>query len=291
MSIDRLQEKIRKMKNPSMVDFSMTKAEIPPYILEAEPSFASAWECYSKALLDNLKDAVPAVRFSMNMALAYGIEGVSALTELLRYSKKRGYYVLLDGPGIYSTMDAERAADALFSEDTNLHFDGLLISPYLGSDCLRPFTQQLQETQKDVFVQLRTPNRSAQELQDLLTGARLVHMAAADVVNRYAQAIGRSGYSQVAAAAASNAGDSLKNLRSKYKNVFLLVDGYDAPGANAKLCSNGFDKLGHGAVVCAGTSVTGAWKNAPWTPEDHITASKEAAERMKKNILRYITVL
>ena len=36
MSIDKLQEKIRKMKNPSMVDFSVDLDQIPPHILEEE---------------------------------------------------------------------------------------------------------------------------------------------------------------------------------------------------------------------------------------------------------------
>ena len=36
MSIDKLQEKIRKMKNPSMVDFSVDLSQIPPHILEEE---------------------------------------------------------------------------------------------------------------------------------------------------------------------------------------------------------------------------------------------------------------
>ena len=36
MSIDKLQEKIRKLKNPSMVDFSFELDKIPPHILAEE---------------------------------------------------------------------------------------------------------------------------------------------------------------------------------------------------------------------------------------------------------------
>ena len=36
MSMDVLQEKIRKLKNPSVVDFSVDEKTIPPFILEEE---------------------------------------------------------------------------------------------------------------------------------------------------------------------------------------------------------------------------------------------------------------
>ena len=87
---------------------------------------------------------------------------------------------------------------------------------------------------------------------------------------------------------ASNA-NSLKTLRGKYKSLFLLLDGYDYPNANAKNCSFAFDALGHGAAACAGVSIAGAWQTTE--EEDPLAAALEAAERMRKNLTRYITVL
>ena len=54
-----------------------------------------------------------------------------------------------------------------------------------GSDVLKPYMAAIKSVNKDIFVVLRTANKSASELQDLLAGSRLVHMAAADHVNRY----------------------------------------------------------------------------------------------------------
>jgi hypothetical protein len=73
--------------------------------------------------------------------------------------------------------------------------------------------------------------------------------------------------------------------------LFLLVDGYDLPNANAKNCNLAFDKLGHGAVVCAGTGITAAWNDETNDGVDYVVRAVEAAERMKKNLLRYTTVL
>jgi len=78
-------------------------------------------------------------------------------------------------------------------------------------------------------------------------------------------------------------------LRSKYPEMFLLVDGYDYSGANAKNCSFAFDRLGHGAIVCAGSSIIGAWKEE--TEADPLAAAVSAVERMKKNLTRYVTIL
>ena len=292
MSVDLLQDRIRKTKNPTVVDFGLMEEQIPAAYYQKEDYFPAAYEVYCKELLDALKETVPAVRFSMNLAGVYGPDGFSCLTELLRYAHSLGYYVLLDGPAALSAEDAQRSADRLLGENPWLQFDALVVDAYIGSDAIRPYAQRLSQANKALFVLARTPNRSSQDLQDLLTGSRLVHQAAADLINRFAQGdLGKSGYAPVAAVAAANAPDSLRNLRERYKYTFLLVDGYDATNANAKNCAYAFDRLGHGGVVCAGISITAAWKNDPWTSEDCCEAAVEAANRMKKNLQRYVTIL
>ena len=139
---------------------------------------------------------------------------------------------------------------------------------------------------------LRTSNKSASEIQDLLTGSRLVHAAAADLVNRFgADNIGKFGYARVGVVAGANSTESLRNLRAKYPKLFILADDMDYSGCNAKICSHAFDKFGHGAVVCAGPTVTAAWKQAQTDGRDYLEQAVQAAERMKKNLTRYVTVL
>ena len=162
----------------------------------------------------------------------------------------------------------------------------------MGSDVLKPFTEYMVDNDKDLFVALRTGNKSASEIQDLLTGSRLVHTAAADMVKRMGEGyINRSGYSRIAGVGPATSSDILQNLRSKYPTLFLLVDGLDYSGGNAKNCAQAFDKLGHGAVVCASTYVTEAWKNPDAAGEDPVACCVAAAERLQKNLNRYVTVL
>ena len=139
---------------------------------------------------------------------------------------------------------------------------------------------------------VRSPNKSASELQDLMTGSRLVHGAAADFVSRFGEnLLGKCGYSRVCALVSAGAPESVRNLRGKYKYMFLVVDGLDYPSGNAKNCSYAFDRLGYGAVVSVGSSVTAAWKESGDDEVNYASAAVEAAERIRKNILRYITIL
>lgn len=292
MSIDKLQEKIRKLKNPSMVDFSVDLDQIPPYILEEESNEILAYERFCRELLNALKGIVPAVRFNLGRFSLLGPDGLFLMSRVTAYAKSLDYYVLVDAPESYSSQAAEFAVKQLFSEKCLWQFDGLVLSAYAGSDVLKPYVKALKSPNKDLFVVLRTANKSASELQDLLTGSRLVHMAAADVVYRFCESlVGRSGYGQVAGVGPASNADVLKKLRARYKSLFLMVDGYDLPNANAKNCNMAFDKLGHGAVVCAGTGITAAWKEENTDGTDYIDRAVEAAERMKKNLLRYTTVL
>lgn len=292
MSIDKLQEKIRKMKNPSVVDFCLMPEHIVPHIQERNTHFPVAYEYYCTQLLEGLREIVPAVRFSLSMMTLYGSDGLVCLENLLRYAHQLGYYVLLDCPDALQPLQARRGAELLLSEECNLCFDALVLSAYIGSDGLRPYCEKLKAADKDLFVTVRTGNKSASELQDLLTGSRLVHMAMADVVNRFCEPLMcKCGYSQMAAVVAAPSAQSIRTLRSTYRSVFLLIDGYDYPNANAKNCSGGFDVLGHGAVVCANTSITAAWQEYPADAQDFVRFAQEAALRMKKNVTKYVTIL
>jgi len=286
MSIDILQEKIRKTKNPSVLTVEAFRELVPPAYLLNDP--VTAMERYYQDILSSLRGVMPAVRFGFASFAVLGEQGIAALSRLMHHGKKQGFYVLLDLPEMLSSMAAENMA-ARLEEEALFPSDGYVIGAYLGSDAYKPFVK-LCAKGKTLFPVLRTSNRSASELQDLLSGNRLVHMAAADIVSRYAeQHIGKCGYCQVGLLAAAAAADSLRTLRSKYKRLFLLLDGFDYPNANAKNCSYGFDKLGHGAAACAGCSVLGAWKDAPEL--SCMEAALQAAEQMKRKLSRYITVL
>lgn len=291
MAIDSLQEKIRKTKNPSMLCLTMSPAQLPPQLaVEEEPG--ARYGRFCQELLTALKGTLPAVRVGFGAFALLGPDGLRALETVLKTARNLGYYTVLDAPELLFPGAAEAAAESLLGAASRFVCDGVVVSGYLGSDILKPFLPYTQAARKDVFVVVRTPNRSATELQDLRCGTRTVHLAAADYVNRYAgDTAGRYGYARVGLLASASSAQSLQSLRTQYPGRFLLVDGYDYPNGSGKACACAFDRLGHGAVACAGVSITCAWKEAGTQGEDFREQALAAAERMKKNLRRYVTVL
>ena len=288
MAIDVLQDKIRKRKNALVVDFSLPMEQLPPHLQGMEP--VAAFTQFCKELMAGLKGKIAGVRFSFGQFALMGDGGLSALSELLTLAHTQDYYVLLDSSEVLTPWAADRAAAAFFGENSRFFCDGLIVSPYIGTDAIKPFVPYCKDSRKDLFMAVRTPNKSAAELQDLLTGTRLVHTAAVDLLLRQGESIlGRCGYSHIGALAC--AGSSLSNLRTKYKRLFLLVDGYDYPSGNAKNASLGFDGLGHGAAICVGPAVTAAWLTEETDGLDYAEQAVIAAERIQKNIVRYVTIM
>ena len=56
-----------------------------------------------------------------------------------------------------------------------------------------------------------------------------------------------------------------------------------------KWMNPGFDSMGHGAIVCLGSSVTCAWKEEEYKGMDFVQAAAAAAEKYRKKLDRYIS--
>ena len=307
MSIDTLQEKIRALKNPSMVGLDPTPEVVPGYLLEearqelgATPeAAAAAYRRFCRELMDGLQGLVPAVKVQSACFHALGSAGVAAMQEVLRDARDRGYYVLLDLMRVDVTGTAQLCAASVFGtvEAAGPGYrpypcDAVTLHGYLGSDSVKPFLPYCREEEKNLFLVVKTSNRSSVEVQDLLTGGRLVHTAMADLVSRWGSDLyGKCGYSQVAAVVSASYPQVLKSLRAKYDRMFFLVPGYGVQGGTAKNVQYAFDRFGHGAVVCASRSILGAWRQGESQGEDYVNQAVQAAEKMKKDLGKYTVIM
>ena len=206
MSIDALQSKIRKMKNPTMVCICPYYDQIPAYLREnARAEFgdtlrAAAEAClaFSCGILDALADIVPAVSVETACFTALGADGTTAMQQVLNYATQKGYYVLLDAMRCDIAPNAELLAQSCFGLIQVGDYgyrpyvcDGVLLSSYLGSDAVKPFTRFCAEG-RNVFLLAHSSNKSAREVQDLLSGDRVVYQVMADLAMRWSTAIRRS---------------------------------------------------------------------------------------------------
>lgn len=298
MSIDVLQEKICKLKNPAILGLDPTRQVVPPHLLAgaAGPEeFAAAYETFCLELMEALAGKVAGVKVQSACFLALGAPGVSAMERVMAYAREKEFYVILDAMWASAGPGAEAFAQAAFAkpEDGGIfQADGVTISAYVGGDCVKPYLPYCKEGSKALFAAVKTPNRSSMEIQDLLTGGRLVYTAMADLVSRWGIGLnGKQGYSQVAALVSAGHPEILRTLRSKYQRMFFLVSGYGAQGGTAKSVSGAFDRLGRGAAVSASRSLSGAWLKAGTDGKDYVEKAVAAAEKMKKDIGKYVSIM
>ena len=306
MSIDILQEKIRKMKNPSMVGLDPILDLIPQHIKDKAyetygqtlKGAAEAYREFCFGILDVLKETVPSVKIQTGCFQALGFEGVAVMEQVIAYAKELGYYVLMDTMRGDIDCTAQALAESYFGgvkvgENTFLPYacDAVMTNGYLGSDGIMPFTKFCKEG-KNVFLLAKTSNKSSREVQDLLSGDRIVYQVILDLAMRWSTDIfGRFGYSEIAVAVSGNHPYILKEMRRKYDRLFFLVPGYGAQGANARDVQYAFDKFGYGAVVCAGRSILYAYMKAGSDGTDYQQQALDEALRMKKNLATFVTVL
>ena len=218
--------------------------------------------------------------------------------QVLARARELGFYVLLDLMRADVALNAEAMARACFGgiqvgEQTFTPYacDGVLMTGYLGSDSVKPFTQYCKDG-KNVFIIARSSNKSAREVQDLLSGDRVVYQVMADLAMRWSlDQFGKNGYSEIGIAAAATNPTVLRTLREKYDRLFFLVPGYGTQGGNARDVQYAFDKLGHGAAIMAGRSVLYAWQRQDDGADHYQQYAREAALKMREQILGYISVL
>lgn len=306
MSIDALQEKIRKLKCPVMVGLDPYLPNLPQHIVhdaleehgQTPEGAAAAYFRFCAELVDALCGRVPAVKIQSACFEALGAPGLQKMQDLTRYAAERGLYVLLDSMRGDVGNIAEIYAQAMFGEvpigETRHRLyacDAVTVNGYLGFDGVKPFLPYCKQG-KDLFLLLKTSNRSAREVQDLLSGDRVVYTAMADLAMRWSTGLfGENGYSAIGAVVGATYPETLQLLREKYDRLFFLVPGYGAQGGTAKNARFAFDRFGHGAIVTASRSIVGAWQKTGSDGADYCDCAVAAVEKMKKEIERFVTIL
>jgi orotidine-5'-phosphate decarboxylase len=142
--------------------------------------------------------------------------------------------------------------------------DAITINGYTGTDGIEPFANMAAAQGKGVFVLVRTSNPSAAALQDFRNGdGQSLYEKMADVVaevaNRPAH-LGERGFSDIGMVVGGTAPEATSSLRQKYENIWFLVPGYGAQGAEAPDCVRFCRADGTGALINASRSIIYAYE-------------------------------
>jgi len=303
MSFDRLQEKIDRLHNPTVVGLDPAIESIPPEILqkhinrkgETLEAVAEAVLEFNIGLIDVLCDIVPAVKPQSAFYEALGPVGIGALKVTIDFAREKGMYVILDGKrnDIGSTAQAYAAAYLGTvrignTEIAPFNADALTINAYLGSDGIKPFIEVAKKYDKAMFALVKTSNPSAGELQDRKIGdiagnKRLYVLVGGLLEGISADTTGRYGYTRVGAVVGATYPEELKYLRNYLKNTFFLVPGYGAQGGSAETVAAAFKENGRGAIINSSRGIIAAWKK---TGDDYKTAARNEALKMRNELIK-----
>ncbi|MCO6558079.1 MAG: orotidine-5'-phosphate decarboxylase [Bifidobacterium sp.] len=248
-----------------VADDALEKAEPGAQIVEGFYEF-------NRAIIDAVKDIVPAVKPQVAMYEAYGSIGFDIYRFTCEYAQRQGLYVLGDIKRGDIGSTAAAYARHLTGASSREHDyngqpwreDGITVNPYFGTDGITPFTDAAKQADKDVFALVRTSNPSSKEIQELeLADGDKLYEHVADLVEGWgADSIGKYGYSRLGAVVGATHPEQGKELRERMPRTFFLVPGYGAQGGTAADAAQIFDKNGRGAIVNSSRGIIGTWKKS-----------------------------
>ncbi|MCI1901822.1 MAG: orotidine-5'-phosphate decarboxylase [Bifidobacteriaceae bacterium] len=316
--MDRLIRAIDEKANPSVVGLDPTPMLLPEPLLaaaraasasERAEALAQAYFSFNKAIIDAVKDVVPAVKPQIAMYEALGVSGVATYVRTTSYAHDAGLYVLGDikRGDIGSTASAyashlsgmpplEDGYEDDATTDVDLwHEDAVTVNPYLGTDGITPFVEAADRADKDLFVLVRTSNPSSRELQELDAEGTPVSDRVGDLVETWGEPTrGDFGYSRVGAVVGATHREVGRRLRARLPHTFFLVPGFGAQGGTAADIAPMFDSAGRGALVNSSRGIIGAWRKDALAEtitteaaalDCVATAARTAALTMKKSIV------
>ena len=307
MSFEILQDKIRKLKNPTVAGLDPKPEYVPPHLRNAsyqehgatlEGAADALWR-FNQGLIDALCDVVPAVKPQAAYYERLGWQGLAVMEKTIRYAKEKGMYVIADikrgDIGTTAQAYAEGWLGKVAVEGntfTPFAADSVTVNGYMGSDAIDPFLEICKAGGKTLFVLIKTSNPSSGELQDMVAGDRLVYQVMGDLTERLGKGTeDKYGYTCAGAVVGATYPSDLRQLRKRLEHTFFLVPGYGAQGGTAEDVQYAFDKYGHGAIINASRSIMCAWQKTGGDGTDYQQAARTAAIAMRDDIKRFVTIV
>ena len=305
--IDQLIEKIKIMKNPTVIGLDPRYEMLPKCVKDKYPKtlegVGQAIIEYNKALIDAIYDIIPAIKPQIAFYEMYGIPGMQAFKVTCEYAKQKGMFVIADikrgdiGSTAQGYSNAYLGKTKIEENEQSLYdIDFVTVNPYMGTDCVKPFIDDCKKYNKGLFILVKTSNPSSGELQDeKLENGEEVYTRVAKLVENWGEELrGEYNYSSISAVVGATYPEQLKQLRQIAPHTYFLIPGYGAQGGKAEDIALGFDENGLGGIVNASRSLMCAYKSDMWKDKfeekDYAKATRAEAIRMKEELCSKIII-
>ena len=265
---DRVEKEQNKKDSVLVIGLDPNIDFFPTFLQEAFHSSSplvsktQSIEYFCLKILDWVSDLALAIKPQLAYFERYGHLGIKVLEKVLRKAREKELLIIMDAKrgDIDSTSMAYAKA---FLGEGPLSGDFVTVNPYLGSDSYMPFIQEANQTNKGVFLLLKTSNPSSKEIQDLKlqNGQLLYEYLQEEINNRPLGTPSNNGYSNVGFVVGATHPKVGQMIRDKSPNNLFLVPGYGTQGGGEKEVAVFFQK-GRGAMVNASRSILYPYRNS-----------------------------
>ena len=293
MITDRLIEKIIDMQNPTCVGLDTLFDYLPDEMRAGVTTFEGVAERvfeFNKKLIDTVRDVVPSVKVQIAYYEMYGVAGMKAYEETLKYAAEKDLVVIADAKRNDIGSTAACYAKTFLGETavegkTAKAFpsDYVTVNGYLGTDGIAPFVEECEKRDKGIFVLVKTSNPSGAEVQNLvLENGKPMYEHMGDLVERWGEStVGKYGYSAVGAVVGATHPTEAARLRETMPHTFFLIPGYGAQGGNAEMLKSCFGADGLGGVVNNSRGILCAYRK---NGGEYYEAARAACIAMQKDL-------
>ncbi|MHA1726513.1 MAG: orotidine-5'-phosphate decarboxylase [Promethearchaeota archaeon] len=297
--IEKLIEQIKDKKSVTCMGLDPRmngEGQIPHYLIEELQEPNKIIKEFSKILIENVHDLIPAVKLQIAFYEKY--DALRALKDTVKYAHENDLLVILDSKRNDIGSTSEAYADSTFKV---YGADACTLNAYFGYDSIKPY---LKYKEKGLFILVKTSNPSSKEFQDLFSvklnaipEAQIkVHakdielernyIKMARLVNEWSKNLETfSSYHNMGVVVGATYPEILKEIRIIVKHSFILMPGYGAQGATSSDIKYGFQDDGLGGIVNSSRGIMFAYyESKSHSPRDFGKAAREKVLEMNAEI-------
>lgn len=289
MLIDKVVEETRKKKNPCVVGLDPEWDKIPDCYKKDNIAKAEVVLNWAMDVIDAVCDVVIAIKPQMAFYEVYGAEGFQVVQDIVKHAHRKGLIVIDDSKRNDIGNTARAYAYAHLAKEGPIKADFLTVSPFLGTDSIKPFMDVAVEDDKGVFVLVKTSNPSSIEISEAVNkDGKKISMWLGEYIDRISDSyIGESGYSAIGAVIGATFPGEAEKLRKRMKRNYFLVPGYGAQGGSAKDVVSCFNNDGLGALVSSSRGILYQYlesKDYDGSKEMYKKMVREQAVKMREEV-------
>jgi orotidine-5'-phosphate decarboxylase len=282
MIIDKLYKRVKE-KGVVCVGLDTALEYIPENFLKEKNSISQALFHFNKKIIDATYDISACFKVQIAYYEAYGMQGMEAYRDTLKYLKSIGAVTIADIKRGDIAKTAEMYAKAHFTGDFESDF--VTLSPYMGMDSIEPYLNYVNKEEKGLFLLVRTSNKGAQDIQYIGDGScKKVYNLVGEKLNKLGKDyLGNCGYSSIGGVVGCTHVEEGIKLRKDLDSMFFLIPGYGAQGGRAEDVALYLNN-GNGGVVNSSRAILLAYSKVENGADSFDICARHEVQRMREEI-------